>query len=50
MTPHQANEGLIKLPLMRRAKIKIKNKKIISGDPKVAVTDPSSAAILCSCR
>jgi hypothetical protein len=32
---------------MRRAKIKIKNKKVISGDAKVAANDPSSAVTLC---
>jgi hypothetical protein len=53
MTPHQrrlyivvADEGLIaatlESPLMRRAKLKIKNKKVISGDVEVAVNDPSS--------
>jgi hypothetical protein len=61
LTPHQqrlmfvaADDGSIvttlQSPLMRRAKIKMKNKKVISGDPKVVINDPSSAANLCSRR
>jgi hypothetical protein len=45
-----ANDGSIAMtiqsPLMRRAKIKIKNKKAISSDHKAAVNDPSSMATL----
>jgi hypothetical protein len=39
-------KSLLMTPLMRREKMKIKNKKLISGDNIVVAIDPSSAATL----